>query len=513
LPKDPILDGNAPPSAAAMFQAASASATGGPCLMEPEIGSMFPSNWLRPRFRWIGDGALGPGGGPGNQNLFELRLHVENQANDLVVYTTASSWTMPKAMWDGLRTHSAGVAMTLTVRGGVLQGSALASASAGSSGPIAIAPVEAPGTIVYWTTTAGGASDAGYNPELKGFHVGDESVADVLRPSQMAPNDAGPVKCVGCHTSTPDGQYAVATIRPAPSGGGFTQIGFGAVDGSAGTPPYVTAAAQALLFRSEQEAPSFSPAHFTTGDRIAISMYRTKPGFDIIWTDLETTSQAQDVGWGIFKRDTDPGYAALANVSHDGKSIVYVSTPDQDTAGTQFNTGRLYTIPYNDRKGGAAAALAGTHADGFREFYPSYSPDDAFVVYDRSPESKTQQTYDDPNAEIHVVPASGGTPVRLAANDPPACSGAKSPGTYNSWPKWSPEVGTSGTKKYYFLVFSSARNNGTARFGARLYVTPVVVEGSTVTTYAALYLWNQPDNEDNHSPAWDTLQIPDVITK
>jgi hypothetical protein len=85
------------------------------------------------------------------------------------------------------------------------------------------------------------------------------------------------------------------------------------------------------------------------------------------------------------------------------------------------------------------------------------------------------------------------------------------PGVYNSWPKWSPEVRTAGGKKYYFVTFSSARNTGAERFGARLYVTPIVVEGDTITTYAALYLWNQPELEDNHSPAWDNYQLPDVI--
>ena len=76
-------------------------------------------------------------------------------------------------------------------------------------------------------------------------------------------------------------------------------------------------------------------------------------------------------------------------------------------------------------------------------------------------------------------------------------------------------VGTDAQgNKYYFIVFSSARNNGTKRFGARLYVTPVVVDtAGKITTYAALYLWNQPETEDNHSPAWDTLVIPDEVVK
>jgi hypothetical protein len=39
-------------------------------------------------------------------------------------------------------------------------------------------------------------------------------------------------------------------------------------------------------------------------------------------------------------------------------------------------------------------------------------------------------------------------------------------------------------------------------------VTPVVDDGQSLTTYPALYLWNQPFNENNHTPAWDNFMIP-----
>src|SRR5258708_1433940 len=79
FPAAPVIDGTAPASAPQTFGApTSGSATGGPCLVEPEIGAMFPSNWLRPRFRVKA---------PAGQDVFEVRLHVANQTNDLVVYT------------------------------------------------------------------------------------------------------------------------------------------------------------------------------------------------------------------------------------------------------------------------------------------------------------------------------------------------------------------------------------------------------------------------------------------
>jgi len=42
----------------------------------------------------------------------------------------------------------------------------------------------------------------------------------------------------------------------------------------------------------------------------------------------------------------------------------------------------------------------------------------------------------------------------------------------------------------------------------QLYVTAVVVEANgAVTSYPALYLWNQPALQNNHTPAWDNFQI------
>jgi hypothetical protein len=54
-------------------------------------------------------------------------------------------------------------------------------------------------------------------------------------------------------------------------------------------------------------------------------------------------------------------------------------------------------------------------------------------------------------------------------------------------------------------VFSSTRDPGG---NPQLYVTPIVVEGGKVSTYHALYLWNQPATENNHTPAWDVFKIP-----
>src|SRR5581483_984796 len=88
-----------------------------------------------------------------------------------------------------------------------------------------------------------------------------------------------------------------------------------------------------------------------------------------------------------------------------------------------------------------------------------------------------------------------------------ACTHQTSPGLTNSWPKWGPTATATETKTYYWLTFSSVRVGG----HPQLFVAPLVVEGGTLTSYPALYLWNQPAGEANHTPAWDLFQIAPII--
>ena len=105
----------------------------------------------------------------------------------------------------------------------------------------------------------------------------------------------------------------------------------------------------------------------------------------------------------------------------------------------------------------------------------------------------------------------GGTAVRLTANDAATCqSSLASPGLTNDWPKWSPHATTGGDgRTYYWLTFSSKRTGST---NAQLYVTAIVREPSgQLTTYPALYLWNQPAGDGNHTPSWDDFALPPIV--
>lgn len=481
FPVDPIIDPSAPTNAPMLFGTPGSGApTGGPCMVEPEVGTLYPQNWLRPRFTWVPTGT---------ENLFELRLTAANQVNPLVVYTTATTWTMPAAVWTALATDTVEQPITVTVRGATLAGNALTSGpELGSTGDISVAAARAPGAIVYWTSSGGTV--------LRGFHIGEETVHDIVKPA----DDSGTTQCIGCHNSTPDGTYVAYSATANAGNGDPAALGLLTADGTKQRPSFITPSAQTLMARTGQEEPSFSALHWQTGDHTAIGTYPISAKFEIIWTDLEAPSTAQGTGWGVIARTGDANAAAYASFAKTQDSIMYVSGPDV-TSGVTTSHGNLMIVPYGNRAGGTPVAISGAATAQYNEYYPTWSPDDRFVAFNRVADG--QGSYANPNAEVFVIPSVGGTPLRLAANDPPACSGKTSPGIENSWPKWAPDTTDTASKRYYWLTFSSTRLGGVPQ----LFVTPIVDEGGVIGTYPALYLWNQPATDHNHTPAWDNFSI------
>jgi hypothetical protein len=288
-------------------------------------------------------------------------------------------------------------------------------------------------------------------------------------------------------------------------------------------------------------------------------------------------------GFGLLTTIGENRNAVTPTWSNDGAEIAYVSTDISSTDGHPdwtANIADIRVVPYGAQPGaisvppagGASVPLAGASDPSFLEYYPEYSADDAFVAFTRAPNpslttrcvprqdangvvtpcapqnlgENPDGPYYNRNGEIYIVPRGGASePIRLAANDPVSCSGETSRGIINSWPKWSPgsrradnTVGPheANGKKYYFLIFSSARQYPgsfelqKARLtpeisnkSSQLYMASIMVdESGAITTYPAVYLWNQNvvvdpvagtssiQNASNLTPAWDDFSIPEV---
>jgi hypothetical protein len=554
FPADPILDddpaGAPPANAPSLFGDPGSDTPGSFCILEPETGTLFPANWLRPRIRFTP---------PPGTDLFEIRLATPKEANTLVIYTKSSSYALPKEVWDAVaqNVHEEDIAVTIR-----------AVSSASPATPVSgqtsfrIAPVRARGSMVYWATTSTSKGDQ--YAWLDGFSVGEEGVIEALRLAQVAfspvldqggnPSGSeanqpqGHVDCIGCHTSTPDGS-AVLFTEHWPWSNAIASVeeqSVGAV------PSYVTEAGSAALKQAWLGVTTTASALWNDQSRIVVTSFANsgetgwgtapssigqsfsdQPAARLAWINVSAQAPAapaqsgsEFIQWvaslkgnayGFIERQGDARGAMMPDLSDDGQKIVYVSTNAGKDGRIGSGEADLFTVGYNGGNGGPAAGVTGASEAGVGEYYPAFSPDGKLIAFNRVGHLNAELYYNK-DSEVFVVPSEGGTAERLRANDPPACLGAPSPGIVNSWPKWSPLALTVGNRTYYWLIFSSAREpsvqiTGPAvkdTRGSQLYVSAVVVEGGKVQTYPAIYLWNQRRTTSNHTPAWDVFKIPPV---
>jgi hypothetical protein len=553
------------PSGAAQIFGNGSSGSNGPCLYEPQDGTLFPNNWLRARFSWTSTG-----------DLYELRVKAGNQQDDLVVYTDQTTWTMPKAMWSKLGIDSNDMPLTVTISSSSHGGAP----SAGTTGTFTIAPVGASGNLVYWSPSGSTNANTGPvgNTVLSGFSVGDDMVKPVLVPTDISTtttppinywetmgNDykERPVTCIGCHSSTPDGNF-IGFNDAWPWGGVLAS----AAPGSMGMPPtFIKAGGFAAFIQPWVGISTFTINHWMDGDHIVVAPLGTcgsgqlcasgssvdadqQPG--LAWFDLEntgpytgmtdpaTTLKGSAWNWIVPPDSTHQIYAAAPSWSRQQGDdfIVYTGTSNVKSGRLGTGTAHLYQVSYSKTSAQTPTAISGDGSDSnYAQYYGTLSSDDAYIVFDRIPAStantnhtsldstavcnpspcKWEGMYMQPATELYVMPEAGGTATRLAANDPPQCPGQMtSPGINNTWAKWSPETSpASNGSTYYWLIFSSWRQGmvdpTTGSPIAQLFMTVIVKpEVGPLQTYPAVYLWNQPANISNFTPAWDVFKIGDV---
>jgi len=575
FPTDPIFDTGTSAGDAGSF---SGSATDGmmPCITEPQDGSMFPSNWLRARVAFSN-----------SSQVARITLHSDKEANDLVAYTKGASWTIPKDIWSNLASHASDIGnVSITVRIGGNQSTVkfqIAPVQAKGSMVFWSADPAVAGKNQDTCTSKPSSCEA--DSYLQGFEVGDETTGTVLKLGQVVQKSRtgdgskeNSVSCIGCHSGTPDNAFVTF----------IDNYDWRAITASVKAPAGTTPSFLAVGGRQAMLQPGWGPLSFAdalkaptlwaAGMRIGVASlgapdpsmtyYGNEPDSNaapsLAWINLESmipgptngdashilASYAPKTGidsgnsLGIMEISGDPnGGAVFPNFRHDGLEVLYSSTHGALSGRLAINDGKnaptsrtehgrpgstdLYTVPFNMGLGGKATPVMGASSKEFEEYLGTYSPDDQLVSFNRVPAGEVM--YANPHAEIMVGKLGGGAPVRIGANDPPACSGKKSPGVNNVWARWSPSVAAAGSMTYYFIIFSSSRggnsvtvtDNRPSNAGGtgqkltvpivQLYITVITIdEQQNITSYPAIYLWNQDPTRLNLTPAWSTFEIPPV---
>jgi hypothetical protein len=488
---------------------------------------------LRPRIKWTGAG------------LTQITMHADLEANDLVAYTTADHWLVPKDVWSNLSKHVHESDISVTVR----------SVSGGATTvKFQIASASAAGSIVFWAADPSVVNNQDVNTAkdtdsmLKGFSVGEDNTVDALtlsevqQPSKAQSYNSRKPVCMGCHSATPDRGF-VAFVDGWP----WNSVIAGVKAENVGAQlPNLSVGGLSALNKPWAGAATFSTSFWKNSDRRMVTTSAQQKELEpwgtdnkqpakLVWYNLDAPDPdpTPTVGqgpvaqlgkqYGVIARNGDSNGVAFPCWSHDGKNIVYSSSNGGCQDGRlEKGATDLYTVPYNDGNGGDAKPLPGASDKSWEEYYAAYSSDDQMVLFDRVPSG--QVMYANPNAEIFFVPVGNapgaGKAVRLNANDPVTCTGKASPGINNHFPKWAPANAVYNNRTYYWVIFSSNRTgippvtskyDNKAHEVSQLYLTAISVENGQYKTYHSIYLWNQPTNTLNTTPVWDLITIPPAI--
>lgn len=437
----------------------------------------------------------------GSADKFIVRF--ENAEAEIDILGDASAWksgpgyalTVPKSMWQELFLYPDHPTWKLrvlaaTLSGGQLQGKLLTS----KPSAFHVSTMPAGGAIYYWNTQM---------MAVRVLEQGQKQAVTVPTPGGM---------CAGCHSVSPDGSTVAVSHM---MGAGMASMSMSLVTAKSGkVPAWLHPKAQQVLASSFTISAAFSEQHFNETERWLVVPTSGSGGFipgpaKLMAVDLMGGKATPLVQGG------DLGQQAFPSWSRDGSTVVYASSSDVGNGFAASAATALYTVPFNGGQGGKAQAVVGADDPGIFHYYPTFTMDGKYIVYNRAdnaagacastggsggPSSSGDGTYDNCHAELWMIAATGGNPIRLdLANE------SLLPLT-NSWPTLGIVPGP-----YYWMAFSSRRNYGFLHTGApaspQIYVAaidPLKLASGQEPSYAALWLPGQDLGAGCHIARWSS---------
>lgn len=426
----------------------------GPALVYPPDNVLLPPNLTELELQWY------PGSG---NDLFELRI--KNGGTDIRIYTKCKTvgagcgYTPTPETWQIIVTAFKGKDPAEIVVRGTDEASAK-SFGVAPSRFMSIAQEDILGGLYYWNATPGTVVRYDFGkPKPKGTLF-------------VSAPQVGALFCVGCHALSRNGKrLAVGLDMPAPAPLRILDV-----------PTRNTISSGAANFMA------FSP----DGDRII-----TSDGNSLVLQDATTLTPLAPNP--LRAKGTMPDW------SPDASKVVYADPATIlplpfGTPGIEKGSIRLMAHDaVNDKWLGPKTLV---ESKGENNYYPTFSPDNAFVAFNRASGS----SYDAPDAAVWLVRADGTKPeVELKlANDAEGIAGQYG----NSWPKFAPFVQKYKGRKLMWLTFSSRRDYGLRLKGksqAQLWmvaIDPGKAEINTDPSYPAFWLPFQDINTGNHIAQW-----------
>jgi hypothetical protein len=366
------------------------------------------------------------------------KLSLRSRTSALDVYTARNELIADGPTWSGIASTNAGGTITVDLTA-YINGERFAEPTRN----LHVDRLDASGSIIYWASTKGGLVEIPYGLPA----------SDFLTQAQTG-------RCVACHAVSRDGKVA------------WTYDGGDGVVGS-----------QHAVDRSTIVAPEqgqHGNFHtFSPDGRFRVSVYHG----NLSLYDADTGAWLRDV-WTA-------GDATHPDWSPADDRLVFVRTV---TRGSDWSIGHdsaLLTLDHDGNGQFSNPQVRLTAAPGTVVYYPSFSPDGAWIAYNRS----TGDAYDDLDAEVWVLPSDGGAPLRLdAANAEGQLS--------NSWPRWGPIPDSD----VLWLAFASRRPYGFVQNNVpQIWVTAFDARRARQgvdPSSPAHWLAGQESATSNHIPVW-----------
>ncbi len=364
---------------------------------------------------------------------------------------------LTQAMWDFIaKSNKGGDPVKVSVRG---TSDGICASPGANAVNVAFAEQDVAGGIYYWKSTVS-TNGTGGQIWRKGF--GDQMPEEEITGS----GNLGST-CNGCHFLSRDGIRMTINTDDDDSDDEYGDVQSGLVD------------VASKMFVNAQFGFADGPAGFqtfnhdhtkylaTTGDGSGQAGFGTgaaiQPNQFFIYdgnTGMQSTPNAV-TGAPAGKRVTHPDWSA------DDKSLVYVVPTQAGSPGWQADDahilgGSLWTMPYDAIMNTFGVPVELVHSSGENNYYPGYSPDGAFVIFNRVPHQTSDfdktlpnnDSFSNPKARVFILSTNpGAAPIECAALNG---SGDLS----NSWPRWSPFVQTYKGQKLLWVTFSSTRDYG-----------------------------------------------------
>ena len=336
------------------------------------------------------------------------------------------------------------------------------------------------GGLYYWAAkSSDGANPAGiYRHDVATPGDAPEAYYTMAQTTDTTyPNG----RCVACHALSRDGTKMVVTYD---GGGGASQ----------------------LLDVATQTTLATSPGNWDFATYSAMGDYLATSSHLGVLT-LRDGSTGAIVPTATSTIPTPTGVLAThPDFSPNGDALTYVTyTGGTGYADYKFIGGSIVTQSFDDATqtfGTPTTILAST---GDNNYYPSYSPDGQWIIFNR--DLGNANSYNNPAAEVWVMPAAGGTPIQLISAD-------ITTGITDSWARWAPFQQTVGGEPMYWITFSSTRD-----FGVRLPTGgkpqiwmsaffPDRAMAGTDPSGPAFRLPFQNITSDNHIAQWTDAVVP-----